>query len=167
MEKARVTIEELVNSKYCLSCGMCAIGSPKRYLENDGFYNKPDGILDENAAEYCPISPQVLHNEINYRRSSGDDPIGHFDQAFIGHASRDARTMSSSGGMLRQYLGTSLREGWLDGVVTLYYNEQKEGFHDEVEYRLSTDASEIYKGCKSLYNRLSASECNFKRTTSG
>lgn len=164
-----VSPAEIVSSGLCVGCGACvaeAGGACARMSWDRNGQLKPSGPPEwlrrrtRDFSALCPSSPLAADEDELARAmfpgtQHGDPLIGHFEAAYVGHASEgDFRANGSSGGMVSWVAGELLRKGLVDGVAHVAPSDGDRLFR----YRISRDLEALRRGAKSRYYPVEMSE---------
>lgn len=129
---------------------------------------KPDGSgewlarQDDHFARTCPFSPEAANEdelaaELFTEADYGDDMIGRYAAAYVGHvAEAGFRAEGSSGGMANWTAAELLRRGLVGGIVHVV--PQARGDNGGLfSYRISRSEAELREGAKSRYHPIELS----------
>lgn len=161
MPKIYKTVENVVKSGLCTSCGICAGSCRNKCISF--IYGKERNIpqIDHQNCIKCGACYNVCPGKgINLLHLSEalfktDDNVrynlcsGYYQHAYVGHSTdEDIRYHSATGGMVTQFLIWLLKTKEIDGAVVVRY---KEGNPFETESFIATTEKEIWDSRSSKY----------------
>jgi coenzyme F420 hydrogenase subunit beta len=158
-------IEEVVDKKWCVGCGMCAAVCPRNRLEirwNDqGEYNPVEVEGSADCSEKCSMCYQVCptHGKTKNETEIGNqwygeveaiqhtDETGYFVSSYVGY-SKDHRANSASGGMATWMLERLLQSGDVNAVAAVGRNIDTDTLF---EFKICRTLEEIRACSRSAY----------------
>lgn len=161
----RITVEKVVSSGLCTSCGVCAGSCQKNCISFNYGKERNTPIIDKNSCvlcglcyDVCPgkgielnrLADEEFANEPSVMR---DTLSGYYLHAYVGHSNdREVRMHCATGGMVTQFLTWLLEKGEIDGAVVVRLKKEKPL---EPEPFIATTKEEIWESRSSKYVVLS------------
>jgi coenzyme F420 hydrogenase subunit beta len=161
----RDTVEKVVNSGLCTSCGICAGSCNINCISFNYGKERNIPVIDKNSCVLCGLCYDVcpgkgielnkLSEELFAKESSikKNTYAGHFLHAYVGHSNdENIRLHCATGGMVTQFLIWLLERGVIDGAVVVRF---KKGNPLEPEPIIATTKEELWESRSSKYIVLS------------
>ena len=122
-----VSLQEVLDSSMCISCGACLAVDPELEMTFDlrTMMFQPDGPGSRAAASVCP-SIRVDYDQLHAWRFPGKPVTEHgvVDSVWLAQSTnREQNLGASSGGVIRELLSHLMAQPDLDGVIALVHQE--------------------------------------------
>lgn len=161
----RKTVDNIVTSGLCTSCGVCAGSCYKNCISfiygkerNTPVVEKDNCVSCGLCYDVCPgkgielnrVADDVFANESLIKR---DTFTGYYRHTYVGHSNNEeVRMHCATGGMVTQFLSWLLAKGEIDGAVVVRYKKDNPL---EPEPYIATTKEELWESRSSKYVVLS------------
>ena len=151
------SIGDVIASGLCHGCGLCAAAFPQHWtMETGGSLPRPisTGVVSQtetDGLQFCPGHVMTSDYESLASDLWAGEPVsrelGVVRSSYIGYAHGAQRSVSSSGGLLTEYLSFLLQHGRADAVFHVAADDVHGGFG----YVTSTSSEQVRGRAKTRY----------------
>ena len=161
----RETVEKVVSSGLCTSCGVCAGSCQKNCISFAYGMERNTPVIDKANCVSCGLCYDVCPGKgIELNRFANDEFAdepsikrdtftGYYRHAYVGHSNdKEVRMHCATGGMVTQFLTWLLEKGLIDGAVVVRFKKENPF---EPEPFIATTKEELWASRSSKYVVLS------------
>lgn len=113
------------NGRNCIACGQCYLNCPGKFFD------------------FCQYNHSLFNERYDTERI-----LGSYKKVYTGHSTSESiRNAASSGGVVSEIAAFLLKEHYVDGVVVVSGNENKQNF----DVKIARTIKEIYNAAQSKY----------------